>query len=77
MRKHVMLALLLATLAIGPASAQQVQRGGVTTETMNRLAGQNSGHDLLWNAIGLLGLLGFLGLRKEHADDSYHPASFE
>ena len=33
--------------------------------------------DLIWNLIGLLGLLGLLGLRKQHPDDSYHPASIE
>jgi len=77
MRKRMMLALSLATLAVGPASAQEAQHGGVRTETMSRLAGQNSGYDLIWNAIGLLGLLGLIGLLPKHEEDSYHPASLE
>ena len=80
MRLRMMLAVLFvtaATAAIGPASAQQAQRGGVRTETQSRLAGENSGYDIIFNAIGLLGLLGLLGLRGEHADDSYHPSSIE
>ena len=79
MPKRMMLALFLATLAVGPANAQQAQdeRGGVRTETMSRLAGENSTYDLIWNAVGLLGLLGLLGLRREHSDDSYHPAPLE
>jgi hypothetical protein len=77
MRKRMMLALFLATLAIGPASAQQAQRGGIRTETQSRLAGQNGGYDLIWNAIGLLGLLGLIGLLPKHEEDSYHPASLE
>ena len=77
MPKRMMLALFLATLAVGPATAQQAERGGVRTETMSRLAGQNSGYDLIWNAIGLLGLLGLIGLLPKHEEDSYHPASIE
>jgi hypothetical protein len=79
MRLRMILAVLFvtaATAAIGPASAQEAQRGGVRTETQERLAGQAS-TDILWNALGLFGLLGLLGLRGEHADDSYHPASVE
>jgi hypothetical protein len=77
MPKRMMLALFLATLAIGPATAQQAERGGVRTETMSRLAGENSGNDVLWNLIGLLGLLGLIGLLPKHEEDSYHPASLE
>jgi hypothetical protein len=73
----MMLAVLFVTAAVGPASAQEAQRGGVRTETQSRLAGENSGGDILWNALGFLGLLGLLGLRGEHADDSYHPSSIE
>lgn len=76
MRKR-MLALFLVTLAVGPASAQQAERGGIRTETESRLAGQNGGFDLIWNAIGLLGLLGLIGLLPKHEEDSYHPASLE
>ena len=63
MPKRMMLALFLATLAVGPATAQQAERGGVRTETMSRLAGENSGNDVLWNLIGLLGLLGVFAAR--------------
>jgi hypothetical protein len=77
MPKRIVLSLILLTAAIGPATAQNVQRGGVRTETMERLAGQQSGNDLLWNLIGAVGLLGLLGLRQEHPDDSYHPATLE
>ena len=77
MRKRMMLALFLATLAVGPASAQQAERGGVRTETESRLAGENSGYELIFNAIGLLGLLGFIGLLPKHEEDSYHPAAIE
>jgi hypothetical protein len=78
MRKGMMLALLLATAAIGPAAAQPSDnaRGGIPTETQDRLAG-GVDFDVVWNLIGLAGLLGLLGLRKEHADDSYHPSSIE
>ena len=74
MRKRMIVAVLLATLAIGPASAQV--RGGIPTETQDRLAGANS-YDILWNAIGLLGLLGLIGLLPKHEEDGYHPSSIE
>ena len=77
MQKRMMLALFLATLVVGPATAQQAERGGVRTETESRLAGENSGYDLILNAIGLLGLLGLIGLLPKHEEDSYHPASLE
>ena len=77
MPKRMILALFLAALAVGPASAQDNERGGVRTETQDRIANQQSGMELIWNVIGLLGLLGLLGLRKGHDEDSYHPASLE
>lgn len=77
MRTRMFVALILVTAAIGPASAQQADRGGVRTETESRLADQNSGNDIIWNAIGILGLLGLLGLRRDHEEDSYHPAPLE
>jgi len=77
MNWRMILALLLMTAAVGPASAQQSQRGGIRTETQSRLAGENQGGDLLWNLIGLFGLLGLIGLLPQHEEDSYHPSSFE
>jgi len=77
MPKNIVLSLLLATAAIGPATAQDNRPGGVRTETMDRMADQQSGMDLVWNLIGLVGLLGLLGLRQQHAEDSYHPAPLE
>ena len=76
MRTRMLAALVILTAAVGPASAQDTDRGGVRTETQDRLAGQNT-DDILWNAIGLLGLLGLLGFRRRHSEDSYHPASLE
>jgi hypothetical protein len=77
MPKRIVLSLFLLATTVGPAAAQDTQRGGVRTETMDRLANQQAGQDLMWNFIGLLGLLGLLGLRKEHPDDSYHPTALE
>jgi len=77
MRMRMMLALLLATAAIGPAAAQRSdnERGGVQTETQARHAGTDDG--LIWNVIGLFGLLGLLGFKREHSEDSYHPSPIE
>ena len=76
MPKRMMFALLLATAAIGPASAQDNDRGGIRTETQDRMVGMDT-NDILWNSIGLLGLLGLLGFRRRHGEDSYHPAPLE
>jgi hypothetical protein len=76
MRARIALSLLLITTAIGPAVAQNAERGGLRTETMERLSGQGD-PNLIWNLIGLLGLLGLLAFRREHPDDSYHPAPLE
>ena len=80
MRAHRKAAILAATLwLIAPAAtpAQPAEdRGGVRTETQERMASKFDS-DLLWNLIGAFGLLGLLGLRRGHAEDSYHPAAFE
>lgn len=76
MRTRIVLSLLLITAAVGPAAAQTGQRGGLRTETMERMSSQGD-PNLIWNLIGLIGLLGLLGFRKEHPDDSYHPSSIE
>jgi hypothetical protein len=71
MHRRLILALFLVTVAIGPASAQQVQGGDAATET------DSSQSDLIWNLIGLIGLVGLIGLLPQHEDDSYHPSSFD
>jgi hypothetical protein len=76
MRKRMLVALIVLMAAVGPASAQDNDRGGIRTETQDRLVGQDT-NDILWNSIGLLGLLGLLGFRRRHGEDSYHPASME
>jgi hypothetical protein len=78
MRKRMMVALLLATAAIGPAAAQPSDnaRGGIATETQDRLASEQN-YDLILDLIGMFGLLGLLGLQRRHSDDSYHPAPLE
>lgn len=78
MRIRMLLAVLFVTAAVGPASAQPSDnaRGGIPTETQSRRAG-GIDYDVIWNLIGLVGLLGLLGMRKEHADDSYHPSSLD
>jgi len=77
MRKRMMLTLLLVMAAPGPASAQDQERGGIRTETQDRLMQQGDLYDVVWNGIGLFGLLGLLGLRRPHSEDSYHPAPLE
>ena len=78
MQMRMILALLIATAAIGPASAQSSDsaRGGIPTETQYRQAG-DSGYDLIWNLIGVLGLFGLLGFKQSHSEDGYHPAPIE
>jgi hypothetical protein len=68
-------AFLSLAAAAAPALAQQAQGGGIPTETQRRLAQGQS--EFPWDAIGLFGLLGLLGLRRRHPDDSYHPAPIE
>ena len=79
MRWRMILALLLMTVAVGPAAAQREQRGGLRTETEERrlLAERNGSGDLVWNLIGLFGLIGLIGLLPQHEEDSYHPSSFD
>ena len=76
MRSRMLVALIFLTATVGPAAAQDNDRGGIRTETQDRLVSQVS-NDVLWNSIGLIGLLGLLGFRRRHGDDSYHPASME
>ena len=77
MRWRMILALLLMTVAIGPAAAQNGQRGGLRTETEDRLANKSDQNDTLWNLLGLFGLIGLIGLLPQHEEDSYHPSSFD
>ena len=77
MRAHRKALIIFASLLIAPLSqAASQDRGGVPTETQERLRGGIDYH-FLWNALGLLGLVGLFGLHKGHDEDSYHPAAFE
>jgi hypothetical protein len=77
MRTRWILGMLIAAAAAAPAAqAQGTGDPNIPTETQDRL--QRGVSDLNWlDLIGLLGLFGLVGLRKEHADDSYHPTSLE
>ena len=77
MRWRMILALLLMSVAVGPAVAQNDQRGGLPTETEDRLASGSGQGDLIWNLVGLLGLIGLIGLLPQHEEDSYHPSQFD
>ena len=77
MRTHRRAAILFASLLlVSPAATPAQDRGGIRTETQDRM-NQRFDSDLLWNILGLFGLLGLLGLKRSHAEDSYHPAGFE
>ena len=77
MRTRWILGIVIAAAAAAPAAqAQVVNQSGIPTETQERLRGGPP--DISWfDLLGALGLLGLLGLRREHAEDSYHPASVE
>ena len=77
MRTRWMLGMLAAAAMAAPAGqAQDTNESGVRTETQERL--RSGPPDIDWfDLIGALGLLGLLGLKKEHGEDSYHPASVE
>ena len=77
MRTRWMLGMLVAAgLAAPAAQAQDTNESGIRTETQERL---RSGPPVIdwFDLIGALGLFGLLGLKKEHGEDSYHPASVE
>lgn len=76
MQRKCMLAVLVVAAAAALATpAQSTQRDtGIPTETQERLARGVGSSGFDWNWLGLFGLLGLLGLRREHSDDSYHPA---
>ena len=74
--KWMVAALVVAAAAATPAQAQNAARDtGIRTETQERLRMGTRGFD--WNWLGLLGLFGVLGLRRGHAEDSYHPAPLD
>ena len=77
MRTRWMLGMLVATALAAPAAqAQDTNESGIRTETQERL--RSGPPKIDWfDLIGALGLLGLLGLKKEHGEDSYHPASVE
>lgn len=76
MRIRWMVVILLAAAATGPAALAATTDTGVPTETQERLRAGKV--DIHWgDVIGLLGLFGLMGLRREHADDSYRPAPVE
>jgi hypothetical protein len=72
-----MLGMIVAAALAGPAAqAQETNESGIRTETQERL--RSGPPNIDWfNLLGALGLLGLLGLKKEHGEDSYHPASVE
>jgi hypothetical protein len=73
-----MLGMLVAAVMAGPAAQAQetTNESGIRTETQERL--RSGPPDIDWfNLLGVLGLLGLLGLKKEHGEDSYHPASVD
>jgi hypothetical protein len=62
--------LVAAALASTSAPAQSSNdRGGIRTETQEREAAGKS--DLIWNLIGCLGLLGFVGFWRSSDNDGY------
>ena len=77
MRTRWMLGMLtVAALAAPAAQAQETNESGIPTATQERL--RSGPPDIPWfDLLGALGLLGLLGLKKEHGDDSYHPASVD
>ena len=77
MRTRWILGMVIAAAMAGPAAqAQETNESGIRTETQERL--RSGPPDISWfDLLGALGLLGLLGLRKEHAEDSYHPAPVE
>jgi hypothetical protein len=76
MRLRFLIAGLAAAAAAPAAQAQDNPDTGVRTETQERMTAERD-PNLPWNIIGLLGLFGLLGLRREHPDDSYHPANVD
>ena len=77
MRTRWMLGMLVAAALAAPAAqAQETNDTGIRTETQERL--RSGPPNISWfDLLGALGLLGLLGLKKEHGEDSFHPASVE
>ena len=77
MRTRWMLGMLVAAALAAPAAqAQETNDTGIRTETQERL--RSGPPEISWfDLLGALGLLGLLGLKREHGEDSYHPASVE
>ena len=77
MRTRWMLGMLAGGRVCRPRCASQdTNDTGIRTETQERL--RSGPPEISWfDLLGALGLLGLLGLKKEHGEDSYHPASVE
>ena len=75
MRRPWILASLLLATAAPAAQAQSTNDSGIPTETQQRL--RSGAGEFPWDLLGLFGLVGLLGLRREHPEDSYHPSQME
>jgi hypothetical protein len=67
----IVLGLAALAWAGPPATAQTNDKGGVPTETQERLAEGSGNQGFDWNWIGLIGLFGLAGL---HQRPDYHDA---
>ena len=68
MRTRIVLSLLLITAAIGPAGAQTGQRGGLRTETMERMSSQGD-PDLFLEVIRLPDAKGYVQTTFEYFEE--------
>ena len=62
-------ACVIAFMAGAPAVAQQAG-GGVTTETQDRESSDGD-KNIVWNIVGLIGLLGLRGFWRDSDNDGY------
>lgn len=75
MRTRLSAALMAASAALLAAPADAQADPNTRTETQERQAEGRA--PFPWDLLGLFGIAGLLGLRREHSDDSYHPAAID
>ena len=68
MRKRMIIALLFATVAAGPAVAQGTAGQDAASTTQDT---DSNDDNSLWNLVGLVGVLGLFGFWRSTDNDSY------